>query len=102
MKTNNNSNMDEKNFSIIAGEENSIFVWSSFLAKNFEEMPDVTDDMIVVITNAHQPTVTIYNVKGFSEQDINRVIKRHCSYIGSGCNYTYKLIKKVGNCYFVN
>ncbi len=102
MKTTDNINQEEKKFGITAADENSIFVWSSAFAKNFEEMPEVTDDMIVVVTNAQHTYVTIYNVKGFSEHDIMRVIKRHCSYICQGCNYTYKFIKKVGNCYFVN
>ncbi len=96
-----NSEM-EKKFSITAGGENSIFVWSSPFTYSFDEMPEVTDDMIVVITKAQNTYVTIYNVKGFSEQDIMRVIKRHCSYVCRGCNYTYKFIKKIGNCYFVN
>ena len=92
----------ERTFNLMAGEENSIFVWSSPFAKNFSEMPEVTDDMIVVITNAQHTYVTIYDVKGFSEHDIMRVVERHCSYVSRGCNYTYKFIKKVGNCYFVN
>lgn len=91
-----------KDFGITAADENSIFVWSSPFAKSFDEMPEVTDDMIVVITNAQHTYVTIYNVKDFSEEDIDRVIKRHCSYVTQGCNYGYKLIKRVGNCYFVN
>ena len=94
--------MEKKNFGITAADENSIFVWSSAFAKNFEEMPEVTDDMIVVVTNAHHPIITIYNVAGFTEDDIMSVIERHCSFICGGCNYTYKFIKKVGNCYFVN
>lgn len=91
-----------KNFGITAADENSIFVWSSIVAKNFEEMPEVTDDMIVVVTNAKDTTITLYNVKGFSEHDILEVVKRHCSYLCRGCNYTYRLIKKVGNCFFVD
>ena len=92
---------EEREFGITAADEDSIFVWSSPFAKNFEEMPEVTDDMIVVVTNAQHTFITIYDVKGFSEHDIMRVIKRHCSYLCHGCNYTYKFIKKVGNCYFV-
>lgn len=93
---------DEKQFSITAAGENSIFVWSSPFAKNFNEMPEITDDMIVVITNAQHTHVTIYDVKGFSDEDIMEAVKRHCSYISQGCNYKYKFIKKIGNCYFVN
>ena len=89
-------------FSLKPGDNNSIFVWSSAFAKSFAEMPEVTNDMIVVITNAHHTHVTIYDVKGFNEEDIKSVIERHCSLLTIGCNYKYELIKRVGNCYFVN
>lgn len=91
-----------KEFSLKAGDNNSIFVWSSAFAKSFAEMPEVINDMIVVITNAHHTHVTIYNVKGFSDEDIECVIERHCSLLTIGCSYKYELIKKIGNCYFVN
>ena len=91
-----------ENISLVAGQENSIFVWNSAFANNFNEMPQVNDDMIVVICNAHAPTITIYDTKGFSEEEILEVVKHHCSYVTSGCNYTYELVKKIGNCYFVN
>lgn len=87
---------------ITAGGENSIFVWGSAFSNSFVEMPDVTDDMIVVITNSHHPNISIYNVKGFTEEEIGIVIKYHFAYMASGCNYKYKLIKKTGNCYFIN
>lgn len=91
-----------REFSLQVGDDNSIFVWSSPFAKNFKEMPDVEEGMTVVITNAHNPSVHIYDTRGFSERDIQRVVEEHCRYVTRGCNYSYELIKKIGNCYFVN
>lgn len=86
---------------ITAAGENSIFVWASTFTESFEKMPDVTDDMIVVITNSRHPRISIYNVKGFTEEEIGLVIKYHCTFMALGCNYKYKLIKTIGNCYFI-
>ena len=91
-----------REFSLQAGEDNSIFVWSSPFAKNFKEMPDVEEGMTVVITNARNPSVHIYDTRGFSKSDIQRVVEEHCRFVTRGCNYSYELIKKIGNCYFVN
>lgn len=91
-----------KKFSIMKDNENSIFIWSSHFAKSFNEMTELTNDMITVITNAHYPDITIYNVKDFTENEIMKVIKTHCSYLNFGNACNYKFIKKTGNCYFIN
>ena len=89
-------------FSLQAGKPNSIFVWSSPFAKNFSDMPDVEEGMSVVITNAQHTYVHIYDTRGFSESEKLEVVKAHCRFVTQGCNYSYELIKKIGNCYFVN
>ena len=94
--------MNTKEFSLQAGDKNSIFVWSSPFQKSFKEMPEVNDDMTVIVTNAAHTYVHIYNTKGYTEEEIMEVVKAHCRFVCSGCNYKYELIKKVGNCYFVN
>lgn len=89
-------------FGITAADENSIFVWSSAGEHNFSSMPEVTDDMIIVIANAKEPNITIYDVKNLCKEDLRRVIDKHCAFLSQGCNYRYKFVKRVGNCYFVN
>jgi len=91
-----------REFSVVAGEKNSVFVWSSAYNKSFFNMPEVTDDMIVVITNAHTPTVVIFDASGMTEEEKVTVVKRHCSNITRGCNYRYEIVKKIGNTYFCN
>ena len=95
-----NVNISKKNYSLIKGEENSVFVWSSFFSDaNFEEIPS-NDNYLVVITNNKKPLITIYNCEGFTEEEKEELVKRHCQFLTSGCNYTYELKRKVGNCYF--
>ena len=89
-------------FGITAADENSIFVWSSYGANSFCEIPETTDDMILVITNAKEPNIAIYDVKNLCKEDLRRVIDRHCAFLSNGCSYRYKLVNRVGNCYFVN
>ena len=78
-----------------------LFVWSSFTGR-FEDIPEVTDDMIVIVTNSERKDITVYDVKGLTEEEINIVVRLHCADITSGCNYSYSIRKKIGNCYFCN
>lgn len=91
-----------KHFSIKASEENSVYVWSSYEAKSFNDMPKTDESMVVFITNAHNPTVTVYDISGFSSEDITELIKRHISHVCFGCNYRYELVRQIGNTYFFN
>jgi hypothetical protein len=76
-----------------------LFVWSSFTGR-FDDMPEVADDMIVIVTNSERKDITIYDVKGLTDDEINTVVELHCADITSGCCYSYSVRKKVGNCYF--
>ena len=91
-----------RNYSINKGDENTIFVWSSFGEKNFDSMPPVDDNMIVVITNASNPIISIYNTNGFNKEEIIETVKKHCTLMSLGCNYTYELKYVCGNTYFCN
>lgn len=102
MENQANNNEKPKYVGITAADENSIFVWSSFGANSFCEIPETTDDMITVITNAKNPYITIYNVKNLCQEDLRRVIDKHCAFLSQGCSFRYKLVNRVGNCYFVN
>ena len=76
-----------------------MFVWSSFTGR-FDDMPEVTDDMIVIVTNSERRDITIYDVKGLTDEEIYTVVEMHCADITRGLCYSYSLAKKVGNCYF--
>ena len=91
-----------KTYSLINGEENTIFVWSSFMENSFSTMPQVDDNMIVVITNASNPIISIYNTNGFNEEEKMDVVNKHCNMMSIGCNYNYECIRVCGNTYFCN
>ena len=76
-----------------------MFVWSS-ITNSFDDMPEVTDDMIVIVTNSDRIFIAVYNVEGLTDEEINDVIRLHCTYIASGCCDPCPVRKKIGNCYF--
>jgi len=76
-----------KTYPLLAYEENTLFVWGSFNEKTFKGMPDVTEDMTIVVQNASNPFVIIYNTSGLTKQEKDDVVKQHCSMMANGCNF---------------
>lgn len=72
------------------------------MENSFSTMPQVDGNMIVVVTNAKNPIVNIYNTNGFNEEEKMDVVKKHCSMMALGCDYTYECIRVCGNTYFCN
>lgn len=88
---------------VCAHEDNSVFVWNdNFRGRNFANMPPLDDTKIVVITNAHRPDVTVYDITGLTDEDILTILNTHISNRCSGTNYRYKVVASTGNVYFVN
>lgn len=78
------------------------FLWSSFNAKNFSEMPDAQGDVIVVVANAHNPSIAIFNAEGLSSDEKMELAKKQGVYLTSGSNYYYDVVRVIGNTYFLN
>ena len=77
-------------------------MWNSFNCKNFNEIPRVNDDMIVIVANGHNPSIAIYNASGLDVAQREELAKLHGKYITAGCNYTYDVVRVIGNVYFLN
>lgn len=73
-----------------------------FDLKDFSQMPDLNEDCAILIINAHNPVVMIFDVKDLNEEEINELVECELRYITSGCNYRYQIIRKINNCYFCN
>lgn len=88
-----------KEFSILKCEENSVLVRSSFGLSNFDSMPFLSDNKVVIITNFLKPNITIYDVSGLSVDDIELLIKLHINSLCFACNYRYEHVNIIGNIY---
>lgn len=79
-----------------------LFVWNSFNAESFSDMPHPTEDMIVVVANAANPHVAIYDCKGLNDEQRFEVARQHGIRITQGCNYHYNVVRRIGNTYLLN
>lgn len=79
-----------------------LFVWNSLGADTFSDMPHLTEDMIIVITNAARPFIAVYDCKGLNDEQRFEVARKHGIYITQGCNHTYNVVRRIGNTYLLN
>lgn len=79
-----------------------LFVWNSFNAESFSDMPHLTEDMIVCICNAANPHVAVYDCKSLNDEQRFEVARQHGIRITIGCNYYYNVVRKIGNTYFLD
>ena len=79
-------------------EENTAFVWSNY-SKN-KKMPKLTEDMIVVISGCKNAWIHVYDVSDMNKKEERALVTRHCTELTSGCNYTWKIVRHIGNTYF--
>lgn len=85
---------------INASDKNSAFVWSNYGEKNFENIPELTENMIVVITNCKNARIHVYDVSDMNKNEERALVTRHCTELTSGCDYTWKIVRHIGNTYF--
>ena len=71
--------------------KSNIFIKCGIEIKNYEKAMEIIRKQLEDMKNGV-----------FSDEDIECVIERHCSLLTIGCSYKYELIKRIGNCYFVN
>ena len=83
-----------------AYDKNTAFVWSNFGRKNFEDMPKLTENMIVVITGCKGAWIHVYDVSGMDKNEERALVACHCKMLANGCNYTYAIVQHEGNVYF--
>lgn len=81
-------------------EERMLF--SSYGIKNFNQMPQINDNSIVMIVNSNQPYIVIFDTTGLSESEVINLVNMELSYLTLGCNYKYEITQKIGNCFFCN
>lgn len=74
-------------------------ITNTFGVKNFNKV-NFEDANVVVVMNANDPTIAFLNV-GESE-DIEASVKSYLAQTTLGCNYSYEIVKVIGNTYFCN
>lgn len=74
-------------------------ITNTFGVKNFNKV-NFEDANIVVIMNANNPTIAFLKVD--EQEDEESAVKDYLAQTTSGCNYSYEIVKVIGNTYFCN
>ena len=74
-------------------------ITNTFGVKNFNEV-NFEDANVVVVMEAYHPTIAFLNVDENEDKDI--AVKRYLLQTTFGCNFSYKIVKVIGNTYFCN
>lgn len=74
-------------------------ITNTFGAKNFKEV-NFGDANVVVVMNAYQPTIAFLNVS--EQEDREAAVQSYLAQTTLGCNYSYKIVKVIGNTFFCN
>ncbi len=67
--------------------------------KNFNKV-DFEDANVVVVMNANDPIISFLKVD--EHEDVEDAVKNYLAQTTLGCNYSYKIVKVIGNTYFCN
>lgn len=74
-------------------------ITNTFWAKNFNNV-NFKDANVVVIMNANDPIIALLKVG--ENEDKETAVKDCLSQTTLGCNYSYEIVKVIGNTYFCN
>ena len=74
-------------------------ITNTFGIKNFNNV-NFEDANVVVIMNANEPTIALLKVG--ENEDKETAVKDCLAQTTLGCNYSYKIVKVIGNTYFCN
>ena len=74
-------------------------ITNTFGVKNFNKV-NFEDANVVVVMDAHNPIIAFLNVDEHEDKEIS--VKRYLAQTTYGCNFSYKIVKVIGNTYFCN
>ena len=74
-------------------------ITNTFGIKNFNNV-NFDDANVVVVINANDPTITLLKVG--ENEDKETAVKDCLALTTLFCNYSYKIVKVIGNTYFCN
>ena len=74
-------------------------ITNTFGVKNFNKV-NFEDANVVVVMNPNNPTIAFLNVDENEDQDT--AVKSYLPQTTLGCNYSYEIVKVIGNTYFCN
>lgn len=74
-------------------------ITNTFGIKNFNNV-NFDDANVVVIMNANDPTIALLKVG--ENEDKETAVKDCLAQTTLGCNYSYNIVKVIGNTYFCN
>lgn len=74
-------------------------ITNTFGVKNFNKV-NFEDANVVVVMNANDPTIAFLKVD--ESEDREAAVKSYLAQTTLGCNYSYEIVKVIGNTYFCN
>ena len=74
-------------------------ITNTFGVKNFNKV-NFEDANVVVVMNANDPTIALLKVD--EHEDKETAVKSYLAQTTLGCNYSYEIVKVIGNTYFCN
>ena len=74
-------------------------ITNTFGVKNFNKF-NFEDANVVIVMDAYQPIIALLKVD--EHEDKETAVKSYLAQTTLGCNYSYKIVKVIGNTYFCN
>ena len=74
-------------------------ITNTFVVKNFNKV-NFEDANVVIVMDAYQPIIALLKVD--EHEDKETAVKSYLAQTTLGCNYSYKIVKVIGNTYFCN
>lgn len=74
-------------------------ITNTFGVKNFNKV-NFEDANVIVVMNAKDPTIAFLKVD--ESEDREAAVKSYLAQTTLGCNYSYEIVKVIGNTYFCN
>lgn len=75
------------------------FTTNTFGVTNFNKV-NFEDANVVVVMNANSPIIAFLKVDEYEDKEA--AVKSYLAQVTLGCNYSYEIIKVIGNTYFCN
>lgn len=78
------------------------FISSSFMVNNFNLMDFGVGERCVLIVNSHRPIIQVLDISGLTDVQVVELVNLTSIVITAGCNYSYSIITRIGNTFFLN
>lgn len=72
------------------------------MVNNFSFMDFGSGERCVLIVNSHRPIIHVLNTSGLTDVQVVELVNLTSIIITTGCNYSYSIVNRIGNTFFLN